>query len=134
MYKHCIEITDGSIVTHTVENPYPSFNNNNNKSIIKQKNIALNNAIQRLTCFTTKQNPIEDKDVLLGYPIELSRDRYQRITSYPLFEILSYEGYIKLLSDNPEKLDSFDGSKLKTAMGQFFNYWMPIYINEKCYI
>lgn len=135
-YQALIKTTNGTIITHSYNQPYPpliktpSKKPETNQDLIKKKI-----AFERLTCYLTRNNPSET-EFPLGYPMDLSRDVYDRINITPLLEILSYEGYMTQLASSPEKIfqsKSFDYYNLRTAMGANYNYWFPLYINETLY-
>ena len=47
--------------------------------------------------------------------------------------MLTYDGYITQIQKQEDKLDFYFKTKFKSANNQFYNYWMPIYIDEKHY-
>ena len=80
---------------HTWKNPYPEMYFKKEKIIIKiveEKNSShLDEMKENLSCFISRLNYIEDKDVLLGYPIKRKGIR----NLIPIPEILSYDCFIK---------------------------------------
>ena len=147
--------TNNGIIVHSFENPYPKISKkeiakeitDNNKmdeeiNTEKQKEISPEEillkkrfALERLTCFLTKCNP-EDGESILGYPMNLKRDNFGRIQIVPILEVLSYEGYMFQLMNNPDNVmdpKKFDSISLRTAMGCEYNYWFPMYTNERLY-
>ena len=54
---------------------------------------------ERVTCFFTKSNPIDDKNLLCGYPLMITK-KYNKTKILIISEILSYEGYFSNLSKN----------------------------------
>ena len=121
---------------HTWKNPYPEmfFKKNENKNEIKNNE---NNKIKiikdNLTCFMLKLNYIDDPDILLGYPIkknDISKDEYEL---YPIPELVSYDGFISQINNNYEKLDNYCQTVFKSANNEYYNYWIPIYINKNHY-
>ena len=88
---------------------------------------------ENLTCFMLKLNYIEDPDILLGYPIiqKITGKGFKtRIELYPIPELLTYDGYIAQIGKNDEKLDFYFNVSFKSANNEFYNYWVPIYIDK----
>ena len=80
-----------------------------------------------------KLNYIEDPDILLGYPIiqKITGKGFKtRIELYPIPELLTYDGYIAQIGKNDEKLDFYFNVSIKSANNEFYNYWVPIYIDK----
>ena len=142
-----IENTDGKkeIKIHTWNKPYPEMyfkNKVENKDKIKEENekidentIKLQRIKENLTCFMLKVNYIDDPDILLGYPIIQSKAKYgkNKIELFPIPELLTYEGFTSQIGNQDNKLDYYFDIKFKSANNQFYNYWIPIYINENHY-
>ena len=122
---------------HTWKNPYPEmfFKKNKNNNVIKNNE---NNKIRiikdNLKCFMLKLNYIDDPDILLGYPIikknGISKDEYEL---YPIPELLSYDGFMSQINNNYEKLDNYYETVFKSANNEYYNNWIPIYINKNHY-
>jgi len=171
------ENNEESIITHTWKNPYPKmfFNNQKNIATKKKDEQKLKDIKESLTCYITKLNYIDDKSVLLGYPIKKKNNG----TLIPIPEILSYEGYLGESSKNNEEgtsrrqyLVMSDDTRrrvmnainnlnetereqflineirnnpyirirtiseiisYKSANNEFYDSWLPIYINEEHY-
>ena len=135
------------IVTHTWNNPYPKMfkkEKEENPNIIKteeteedkdKNSIRMQQIKENLTCFMLKLNYIDDPDILLGYPIIQSKAQYgkDKIELYPIPELLTYEGFIAQIGKQDMKLDYYFDIKFKSANNQFYNYWIPIYIDENHY-
>ena len=137
-YQRNFEINDenGEIIkVHTWKDPYPkmyfkvneisneidSLMSHDKKKIIKEN----------LTCFITKSNFFDDHHIILGYPIVKENSG----NIYPIPEILSYEGYLAQISnDYQEKFDfdffGFNRKGLKSANNEYYDSWLPIFINE----
>ena len=79
-----------------------------------------------------KVNYIDDPDILLGYPIIQSKAKYgkNKIELFPIPKLLTYEGFTSQIGNQDNKLDYYFDIKFKSANNQFYNYWIPIYINE----
>ena len=131
------------IITHTWNNPYPKMffkkeneNEINQNKIEEQKDkdfIRIQQIKENLTCFMLKSNYIDEPDILLGYPIIQDKVSKNKIELYPIPELLTYEGFIQQIGKQDIKLDYYFDMKFKSANNQFYNYWVPIYIDEKHY-
>ena len=133
------------IIKHTWANPFPKmFSNNNAKNEIitkKKDEISENEKIRiqqikdNLTCFMLKLNYIDDPDILLGYPIiqNKSYGKKEKMELYPIPELLTYDGYVAQIGKQDDKLDFYFDIKFKSANNQFYNYWIPLYIDENHY-
>ena len=131
------------IITHTWNNPYPEmFFKKDNESDINQNKIEeqkdkdflrIQQIKENLTCFMLKSNYIDEPDILLGYPIIQDKVSKNKIELYPIPELLTYEGFIQQIGKQDIKLDYYFDIKFKSANNQFYNYWVPIYIDEKHY-
>ena len=111
------ENNENIIKIHTWKNPYPEMhfnnliikrNNNIKENINNYKSFKFNKIAEKLTCLISKQNYIDNKDILLGFLIKQLRNG----NIIPIPEILSYDCYIKQFSKSN------------------FNNIMPININE----
>jgi len=135
-YQRIFKINDenGEIIKiHTWKDPYPKMYFKVNETINKTDGLMLNekNKLIKeiLTCYITKLNFFDDPHIILGYPIVKKSSNI----IYPIPEILSYEGYLTQTSyDFQEKSYLFedDRKKLKSANNEFYDAWLPIYINE----
>ena len=170
------ENNEDIIKIHTWKNPYPEMYIKNDKDILEnQENKEFNDLKEikeDLTCFISRLNYIDDKNILLGYPIKKIREN----SLIPIPEILSYECFIqessKYNNDNyhpnisgpfypgirvnnnnvdndfmliqsiirylDEPVVHFDNSNnysnnglYKSANNEFYDTWLPIYINEE---
>ena len=170
------ENNEDVIKIHTWKNPYPEMYIKNDKDILEnQENKEFNDLKEikeDLTCFISRLNYIDDKNILLGYPIKKIREN----SLIPIPEILSYECFIqessKYNNDNyhpnisgpfypgirvnnnnvdndfmliqsiirylDEPVVHFDNSNnysnnglYKSANNEFYDTWLPIYINEE---
>ena len=119
--------------------------NNNNKEINeeeqkrikeeemkKKEELRLNEIKENLTCFMLKLNYIDDPEILLGYPIVQSKGlgRVFRIELFPIPELLTYDGYMAQIGKKDEKIDFYFDISFKSANNEFYNYWVPIYIDK----
>ena len=150
-YKRIFKITneDGETeIVHTWKNPYPQMyfkkynkNNNNKTNEIDIKNNNKENEKkmhiikENLTCFMLKLNYIEDQDILLGYPIIQRKGLGKnKIELYPIPEMLTYEGFMSQIGKQDSKLDYYFSTNFKSANNEYYNYWVPIYIDENHYL
>ena len=132
--------TSKDFIVHSYENPFPPIylKAKDIKSVDIKSDvdvIKMRVSMEKLTCYLTKMNT-DDDDCLLGYPMKLNRDKFGRIHILPILEILSYEGYMLQLMENPYKssyVKDFDKISLRTASASEFNYWFPIFTNEKIF-
>ena len=85
---------------HTWKNPYPemyfknSLNKINNNTIENKQDDKINsfNKIkENLTCFISRLNYIDNRNIILGYPIQKLRNG----ALLPIPEVLSYESFIE---------------------------------------
>ena len=133
-------------IVHTWKNPYPEmyfkkFDKNNKNNEIDIKNINKENEKkmkiikENLTCFMLKLNYIEDPDILLGYPIiqKIGLGK-NKIELYPIPEMLTYDGFMSQIGKQDSKLDYYFSTSFKSANNEYYNYWVPIYIDEKHYL
>ena len=97
----------------------------------KEREKKLEEIKQNLTCFLLRVNFIDDKDICLGYPLKQIEALGNKIECIPIPEILSYEGYISQIAKQDGKLDDYFNVKFKAGNNDYYNYWLPIYINEE---
>ena len=100
------------IKVHTWKNPYPEmYFKKNSDVIVINKNINIieneeNNKLkvikENLTCFISRINYIDNKNMILGYPIQ----KLSNGALIPLPEILSYDCYI----EESSKINNNNGS------------------------
>ena len=85
--------------------------------------------IEKLTCGVTKQNVLEDP-ICLGYPLLINRDRYGRMWSHIVLELISYDAYVaEIQKSGSRKLDYYEKAKFRSVTGRDYNHWLPIFIN-----
>ena len=157
-YSREFKDAEGKIVIHTWDNPYPKMflketENKDKKDGEKEEKKETNekdedNAAKKkeeeekkklieikenLTCFMLKLNYIEDPEILLGYPIiqkNTGLGLKTKIELYPIPELLTYDGFIAQVGKKDEKLDFYFDISFKSANNEFYNYWVPIYIDQ----
>ena len=141
-------------IIHTWKNPYPKMhfsytkmgieddNNNANNENVSTKtprdenNKKMDEIKQNLTCYMLKTNYLDNPENLYGYPIVQSKNVYgkDKIELYPIPELLSYEAFNAQTGyNNLNQLNLYFGQNLKAANNEFYNYWIPIYINKEHY-
>ena len=129
------------IIVHTWKEPFPEMfeKKEEQKNEIKNENkineeekIKMQQIKDNLTCFMLKLNYIDDPEILLGYPIIQNKifGIKEKIELYPIPELLTYDGYMAQIGKQDDKLDFYFDIKFKSANNQFYNYWVPIYIDE----
>ena len=143
-YKKVFKDIKGNDIIHTWKKPYPKMyfkdidndnDNNKNKEINTNKKNdekRLEKIKQYLTCFTLKLNYIDVPELLLGYPIVRYNVGRNKIELYPIPELLSYDAYISQF-EREQKLENYFDVPFKSANNEFYNAWVPIYINEEHY-
>jgi len=148
-YKKVFKIRDENEeieIVHTWRNPYPKMyfkkfdkSNKNNEIDIKNSNKENEKKMkiikENLTCFMLKFNYIEDPDILLGYPIiqKIGLGK-NKIELYPIPEMLTYDGFMSQIGKQDSKLDYYFSTSFKSANNEYYNYWVPIYIDENHYL
>ena len=134
-------------VIHTWKNPFPKMHYSNDKDknkMDKMKVIMIDRKkemiVENLTCYFFRENFIDNSEILLGYPIVQSKSLYgkDKIELYPIPQLLTYEAF-QMQTSNPQSNNNNNylfGSlsdfqpKIKAANNQYFNNWLPIYVNE----
>ena len=141
-YERIFEIEEGNDIRkikHTWKNPFPEMHIKKQENEIidinkKKEDVRIQQIKENLTCFMLKLNYIDDPEILLGYSIIQKKGKgKEKIELFPIPELLTYDGYIAQIQKQEEKLDFYFDTKFKSANNQFYNYWMPIYIDEKHY-
>jgi len=128
---------------HTWKNPYPKMyfkkegkteENKQDNEKDKKEELRMQQIKENLTCFMLKLNYIDDPDILLGYPIiQCVGLGKNKIELYPIPELLTYDGYLAQIGKQDNKLDFYFDTHFKSANNQFYNYWVPIYIDKHHY-
>ena len=144
-------------VIHTWKNPFPKMHysyekdkkkmdieEEEGKNEIKMKVVMIDRKkemiVENLTCYFFRENFIDNPEILLGYPIVQSKSLYgkDKIELYPIPQLLTYEAF-QMQTSNPQSNNNNNylfGSlsdfqpKIKAANNQYFNNWLPIYVNE----
>ena len=148
-YTRTFEVSteDGIIKkVHTWKNPYPEMyfkkqskekeNSEKNKTEDEKKEeIRLQQLKENLNCFMLKVNYIDDKNILLGYPIVSKKKLGNKLLElYPIPELLTYEGFEAQKQLQGIMVDQYFGlNQFKSANNEYYNSWLPIYINKDHY-
>lgn len=113
---------------HTYNSPFPEIYGFEEKT--DPKTVQKMQLQEKITCYFTKTNPLTDKKLVIGYPIDIKLDFKGRVEPFPIPEIVSYTGYTAEGVEGKKVLER----QLKTAYGQKYNYWMPIYVSDQHYV
>ena len=130
---------------HTWKDPYPEMflkPSEKNEEDIKEKEFndeeaeeqKLQQIKENLTCFMLKVNYIDDPNILLGYPIIRTSNqigRKNRLELYPIPELLTYDGFLAQKSLQGYMVQQY--FNFKSANNEYYNSWLPIYINKDHY-
>ena len=129
--------------THTWKEPYPEMyikpkeeekEKDKEKEILEKEQLE-NQIRENLTCFMLKVNCIDNPEILLGYPVirnQLINRRNTRLELFPIPELLTYDGFQAQKSLQPQMINQYFG-QFKSANNEYYNNWLPIYINEAHY-
>ena len=131
-------------IVHTWKDPYPKMHVNYTKMGIdedddktkKDDDYKMREIKGNLTCFMLKNNYIDNPDILLGYPIVQNKDALgkNKIELYPIPELLSFEAFNSQKEcQKINELNLYFQTNFKAANNEFYNYWLPIYINKEHY-
>ena len=144
-------------VIHTWRNPFPKmyYSGSNGKKmeldedmeneikeerkeiIDRRKEIIKEN----LTCYFFRENYIDNQNILLGYPIVQTKSLYgkDKIELNPIPQLLTYEAF-QMQTSNTQSNNNYNifayessQSRIKAANNQYYNNWLPIYVNEDHY-
>ena len=136
---------------HTWKDPYPEMflkPSEKNEEDIKEKEFndeeaeeqKLQQIKENLTCFMLKVNYIDDPNILLGYPIIRTSNqigRKNRLELYPIPELLTYDGFLAQKSLQGYMVQQYFNVNFnvnfKSANNEYYNSWLPIYINKDHY-
>ena len=136
---------------HTWKAPYPEMflkPSEKNEEDIKEKEFndeeaeeqKLQQIKENLTCFMLKVNYIDDPNILLGYPIIRTSNqigRKNRLELYPIPELLTYDGFLAQKSLQGYMVQQYFNVNFnvnfKSANNEYYNSWLPIYINKDHY-
>lgn len=148
-------------VIHTWRNPFPKMyysDRNEKKMELDEENIKDNeikeekeNEIvdrkkeiikENLTCYFFRENYIDNPNIILGYPIVQTKSLYgkDKIELNPIPQLLTYEAF-QMQTSNTQSYNNYglfgyyesSQPKIKAANNQYYNNWLPIYVNEDHY-
>lgn len=85
----------------------------------------------KLICPIIKLEYAEANEIQFGYPILAHADKFGRLHTTPVIEIISKEGLEHFKqAQKPAHNDEIHIDTWKSIFGFEFNHWFPIYINE----
>ena len=144
-------------VIHTWRNPFPKmyYSGRNGKKmevdedmeneIKEEKNEIIDRRKEiikeNLTCYFFRENYIDNQNILLGYPIVQTKSLYgkDKIELNPIPQLLTYEAF-QMQTSNTQSNNNYNifayessQSRIKAANNQYYNNWLPIYVNEAHY-
>ena len=144
-------------VIHTWRNPFPKmyYSGRNGKKMEVDEDMEneikgeKNEIIERkkeiikenLTCYFFRENYIDNQNILLGYPIVQTKSLYgkDKIELNPIPQLLTYEAF-QMQTSNTQSNNNYNifayessQSRIKAANNQYYNNWLPIYVNEDHY-
>ena len=86
---------------------------------------------KRLICGITKMD-FRTKGIILGYPLFMEIDKFNRLWPKIVLESISYDAYMEQVqNEGIIKLDNFKAITMYSANGDMYNYWIPFYVNEE---
>ena len=143
--KFIIKDEKGEMIKiHTWETPYPEMffikeDNKNKINEINKKNKYenyKNELKENLTCFLTKFNYIDNPEIILGYSIVQKKGKYkQNYELYTIPELLTYEAFMAQFGKTDHILKKYYYSGNSSLINDdYYNYWIPIYLNKDHYL
>lgn len=107
---------------HSTLNPHPPINN-----IVKEE-VKVDERVEyiknRLMCGASRTNIVHD-DIILGYPIQCTKTKFNKLMLTCYIEPISHESYL----DEHKK----HGPYMVSTYGHQYNHWLPLYINKDHY-
>ena len=136
---------EGKEVIHSWKDPYPKMHYMSTKMEVEENEKKEKNRNERkmqkikenLACYMLRDNYIDNPEILLGYPIIQRRSAYgkDKIELYPIPELLSYEAYKiqtgKDQNNQNKVIGAYYSQQVKAANNEYYNNWLPIYVDEK---
>ena len=144
-------------VIHTWRNPFPKMYYSHRKEKNMEVDEDMENEIkeekneiidrrkeiikENLTCYFFRENYIDNQNILLGYPIVQTKSLYgkDKIELNPIPQLLTYEAF-QMQTSNTQSNNNYyifayesSQSRIKAANNQYYNNWLPIYVNEDHY-
>ncbi len=118
------------IISHSWKNQFPNCLNSEEDCKIKFIK-------ENLTCYVLRDNYIDNKEIILGFPIVKSKliNENDKLGLYPIPKLLTYEGF-QILSckyQNPNSILNYfyTNSSIKVENNQYCNNWLPIFIDDE---
>jgi ubiquitin-protein ligase len=87
--------------------------------------------VSKLICSITKECYNSNPNMILGYPLFITKDKYNRMHITPILELISYDAFMCEIQKESSKLDNYETVKFRSATGHYYNHWLPIYLNEE---
>ena len=144
-------------VIHTWRNPFPKMYYSHRKEKNMEVDEDMENEIkeekneiidrkkeiikENLTCYFFRENYLDNQNILLGYPIVQTKSLYgkDKIELNPIPQLLTYEAF-QMQTSNTQSNNNYNifayessQSRIKAANNQYYNNWLPIYVNEDHY-
>ena len=141
-YARTFTNDEGKEVIHTWKSPYPKMHYMNNEMEVEQnekkeeKDRKMQTIKENMTCYMLRDNYFDNPEILLGYPIIQSSSPYgqNKIELDPIPELLSYEAF-KIQTEKEQNnqnalIGVYYQHQVKAANNQYYNNWLPIYVDE----
>lgn len=93
--------------------------------------VCTSESLSKLMCSITKDTYHSNNQIILGYPLLITKDSLGRMHITPILELISYDAFMMEIQKHSEKLDSYDSIKFRSATGHYYNHWIPIYLNQE---
>jgi ubiquitin-protein ligase len=85
-----------------------------------------------LICGISKINLHDNPSMIVGYPLLVEVDKFNRLWPKIVLEYLSYDSYAnQIQQEGVDKLDRFEKTRMFSANGSQYNYWIPVFISEE---
>ena len=88
-------------------------------------------AEEQLYCALSGTSFFDKSEPILGYPLDIRSDQFGNYWATPVVQMISYDAFIKQISENPEKKKDFENVRFRSSFGDSYNFWIPVYINEE---
>lgn len=121
---------------HTNKNPFPPLLTKVTEEDVKLEPPIIDDPItilarEKLVCSITREDMITNPNMILGYPILLKVDKFNRLHMELTPELISYQHYAQEIQNvGIIKLDRFLSVLFKTSTSNPYNCWLAIYVNE----
>ncbi len=125
-------VCPNSLCGHSTRTPEPPLGGDT-LTVIKKPQTEIDpireRARRELICSVSKQNIIDVDEMVLGYPINLNRDKYKRLHTELIPELISYDEYMNAL-----QAANGVARNLRSATGRNYTNWLPLYVSEQHYM